>query len=370
MNILIGVSVVCIFVLLLCIFIDISNRLLEEKGEANVCINNEKSFRIKKGEKLLSALSKNGVYLPAACGGKGNCGKCKIKILSGKSILNSLEKAILTKEDQLDNFHLACQLKLREDLNISIPKDYLLIGCYKARLVETESLAYQIKKLEFVIENEEKLEFKAGQYIQILKKNLGEDTIRAYSISSSPVSNQKFTLDVQLVENGIMSNYLHNLNKDEIIEFCGPFGDMYIDEGMIKESDKKFILLIAGGVGLAPIRAISKYLLDIGFVGKIALFHGARSKKYLYNQDEFINLSKENSSFEYVPVLAEPALEDGWTGKTGLVTAILDEWVNNRTIDLSNVEAYICGPSLMIESTKESLEKLGIDSNNIHYDPF
>ena len=139
---------IIIFVFVLCLFIVLSGKILEEKGEVTVLINNDKEITTTKGEKLLSILSENNIFLPAACGGKGNCGKCKIKINSGNIRTTSLERLLLSENEIKDNFRLACQVKVRENLSLEIPTELLLAHSFKPKLTSIENLAYKIKRIK------------------------------------------------------------------------------------------------------------------------------------------------------------------------------------------------------------------------------
>ncbi len=358
---------ILVFILLLCIFITISEHFLGLRGEAEVCINSENKLKSKRGTKLLQVLAENNIFLPAACGSKGSCGRCKVKVLSGGGYLTSLEKALLSENELKDNFRLACQVKLREDIDLNIPQELLNVRGFKAKLIEKDNLAFGIKKLCFKLENGEKIDFKPGQYVQIIRDLPRENVIRAYSFSSSPKVKDEFTLDVQLVEGGLMSTYLHSLELGSVINFCGAFGDMFVD---LDKHNYNNILLIAGGVGLAPMRSIINYLKENSFKGNVVLFHGVRSKKYLYCENEYKKLQKEYENFKYYPVLSEPALEDGWIGKTGLVTEIFSEYLNETELSSDSIEAYLCGPSKMMEAAEKLLLEKGIEKKSIHSDPF
>ena len=367
MTFLYTVIAILIFITLLCLFIILSEKILGQSGEIEVCINSDTKFKANRGLKLLSVLAENKIYLPAACGGKGNCGKCKLNVLSGGGAITSLEKVALSEEEINKGFRLACQVKLRENINLDIPKSILNARSFKAKLIKKDNLAYKIKELRFKIENEEKLNFKAGQYIQINKELPRENVIRAYSLSSSPDDTDEFSLDVQLVEGGIVSPYLHSLEIGSVIDFCGPFVDMFFD---IKANKAKTIVLVAGGVGLAPMRSIVSNLSNKQFEGNMVLFHGVRSKKHLYSEKEYKKLQKELDNFEYHPVLSEPALEDGWIGETGLVTHSLEKWLIENESSVNNIEVYLCGPSKMMEASEKLLISKGVEAASIHSDPF
>ena len=367
MTFLYSIITICLFIVLLCLIIASSEKFLGQSGDVEVCINKDKKFKANKGLKLLSALAENNIYLPASCGGKGNCGRCQLKVLSGGGYPTALEHATLSETDIKAGTRLSCQIKLRENISLEIPQNLLNVQSFKAKLIGIKELAYRIKELHFKLEEGKELDFKAGQYVQITRTLPRENVIRAYSISSSPESKREFTLDIQLIEGGLMSNYLHSLEKDTIIDFCAPFGDMYVNTD---RENTGTILMVAGGVGLAPMRSIISYLVDTSFKGKIILFHGVRSKKYLYRENDYKKLKKEQPNFDYIPVLSEPALEDGWIGKTGLVTQILEEYLNENHYEKATIECYLCGPSKMMEISEKILIEKGIDTNKIHSDPF
>ena len=338
---------ICILVFILCFIIVLSEKFLGFSGEVEVNVNSEKRFKAKRGLKLLPVLAENNIFLPAACGSKGNCGRCRLKVISGGGYPTALEKISLSENDIKEGQRLACQVKLRENIDLDIPKELLNVRSFNAKLIEIKDLAYKIKCFRFKLENGEKLNFEAGQYIQITRELPREKAVRAYSISSSPNIKDEFTLDVQLIEGGLMSSYLHSLKLDNTINFCGPFGDMYVNSDIKND----IILLVAGGVGLAPMRSIISYLIENPSKSKIILFHGVRSKKNLYCETEYKKLQKDYSNFEYYPVLSEPALEDGWIGKTGLVTQALEEYLNEEKLLNDSLQAYLCGPSQMMEAT-------------------
>ena len=369
MTLIYTLLLICGFVMLLCGFIVLTGKILGQSGEIDVSVNQNNEFKAKRGLKLLEVLADNNIYLPAACGGKGNCGRCKIKVSAGGGYMTSLEKLYLSDKEQVEGIRLACQIKTRENISVNLPESMLLAHGFKAELVKIDNPAFRIKTLHFKLKNGETLDFKAGQYVQITRSLPWEKVIRAYSISSSPDLKNEFSLDVQLIEGGIMSGYLHSLEVGTKLDFCGPFGDMTADAEK-EETGNKTLILVAGGVGLAPMRSIVSSLINSSFKGKVVLLHGVRSRRNLYNEDEYRNLAKKQSNFDYFPVLAEPLLEDGWVEKTGLVTEVLDEWLSSNKEGLATAEAYLCGPSAMMEAASKLLIDKGIAAEHIHSDPF
>jgi Na+-transporting NADH:ubiquinone oxidoreductase subunit F len=138
----------------------------------------------------LAALLQNGIFIPSACGGRGSCGLCKVKVISGGGPLLSTETPYLTKEEQEDNIRLSCQVKVREDVAIEIPEELFSIREYTTTVEKIVDLTYDTKALYLRLPDGEELSFKAGQYVQIKVPQYGkvtEEVYRAYSIASSPL---------------------------------------------------------------------------------------------------------------------------------------------------------------------------------------
>lgn len=363
-DLIISVLVICIFVFLLCVIVVVSGKLMGQSGEAVLSVNDTEQKTVKRGQRLIDVLADNRIFLPAACGGKGNCGRCKL-IVSGGGPVTALEKIALTENEIKQGFRLGCQVKVRNDIGVKVPEELLNVKGFRATLVKAVDSAYHIKTLFFKLNNGDKLCFKAGQYVQITHEQPRERYIRAYSISSSPSCLDTFSLDVQLVENGTVSSYLHSIEVGSEIDFTGPYGDMWIDDF----SEDSEVLLLAGGVGIAPMKSIVAKFVDAGYVGKLVLFHGARSMKYLLEYDDLKKTAKTHKNFIYIPVLSEPALEDGWTENTGMVHEALENWLKCNNCS-TNSQAYICGPTPMMNAVTNVLMQNNFTCDRIHTDPF
>ncbi len=363
-DLIISVSAICIFVFLLCVIVVVSGKFMGQSGEAVLLVNASGRKTVKRGERLIDVLADNGIFLPAACGGKGNCGRCKL-IVTGSGPVTALEKVALTEKEIKQGFRLGCQVKVRNDIAVKVPEELLRVKSFRATLIKAVDSAYRIKTLFFKLNNDEKFCFKAGQYIQIAYEQPRERYIRAYSVSSSPSCFDSFSLDIQLVENGMVSSYLHSLEIGTEIDFTGPYGDMCIDDF----SEESEVILLAGGVGIAPMKAIVAEFADAGYVGRLVLFHGARSMKYLLEYDDLKKVAKAHKNFIYIPVLSEPALEDGWTENTGMVHEALENWLKCNNCS-QNSQAYICGPTPMMNAVTNVLMQNNFTCDRIHTDPF
>jgi Na+-transporting NADH:ubiquinone oxidoreductase subunit F len=348
--ILVGISVV----------LSIAQRVLVDYGECRISINGKTSLKVKGGETLLSYFIANKIFIPSACGGKSTCGFCKTKVLTDLGDLLPTEAVFITKEEKLDGMRLACQVKVKKDIEISFPEYLLATREYRATVVKVERLTHDIKHLGLRLESADGIAFKPGQYVQF--KIPGTEEFRAYSIASPPSRGNEIELIVRLVPGGLCSTYIHEiLREGSSVVLTGPYGDFYL-----REDSQKDIICIGGGCGMAPIRSILSRLSEEGMMRKATYFFGARSKKDLFYTEELRELESGFSNFRYVPALSDPKPTDQWDGDVGLITQI----VENHVGDASNAEAYLCGPQPMIDASVKVLTAKGMKQENILYDKF
>ena len=346
------------FVLFLCLVQALSAKLLKQSGTKKLTINDQAPIEVNCGDTLYEALSKNSIYLPAACGGRGTCGKCALKVKGGGFVL-PLEIVYFTPEELKAGMRLSCQLKVRDNLKVTIPEHLLQAESFVGTVSEIIQLSSDIKR--FIISTgAKKLNFKPGQYIQLTLEQPWERVIRAYSISSAQTQGQ-FSLDVQLISGGIMSGWLHSLKEGQALNITGPYGEMCFEE-----KETKDIVLIAGGVGFAPMKAILETIVQSNFKNKVYCFWGARSANDLYDHKWLQNLCKEKENMNYYPALSRPLIEDGWTGETGFI----HELVKKELPDNFSGKAFICGPARMMEACEKVLSAKGMKDDNIFKDPF
>jgi Na+-transporting NADH:ubiquinone oxidoreductase subunit F len=317
---------------------------------------------IERGDTLNNALAGAEVFLPAACGGKGTCGRCRIKVIEGAGKPVVLEKLVLDKDEIAGGIRLACQIKVRQNLRLEIPEKLLAVKSHAVELIAAEMASENIRIMTFRLPAGKKLEFCPGQYVQVFYRLPWENIIRAYSLSSDADVGDSFSLDVQRVEGGLVSSYLHQLQIGQYIEICGPFGEM-----MLRPEDQQCpVILVAGGVGLAPLRSILARLEKAGFQQQTFLFHGARNRKNLYGEEHFRRLDNDHAGFLYVPALSEPLIEEGWIGQHGMIHEVM----HRELKDCSNASAFVCGPAPMMSAVTKVLVAKGIPSDRIFTDPF
>lgn len=346
-------------ILIIALLLILAERVLVTYGECSLTLNGERAFKIPGGDSLLNYLNHYKIFIPSACGGKATCGFCKVKVLSGGGNILPTEEVYVTKQEREEGVRLACQVKVKKDIEIYIPEYLLEAEEFEARVTDIFSLTHDIKMLHLKILNKT-INFNPGQYIQF--KIPGTDEYRAYSVASTPTVKDGVELIIRLVPGGLCSAYVHKvLEKGDLVIFTGPFGDFYL-----RQESTKDIVAIAGGCGMAPIRSIVYYLAEKGMPRKMYYFFGARSKSDLFFTEELKALEKKFPNFKYIPALSEPKPQDKWDGEVGLITQVAEKYLDDK----QEKEAYLCGPPPMIDAAVKVLVKKGVKAENIFYDKF
>ena len=394
-------------ILILVLMLNLAESKLLPQGDVNLNINgdDDKSIQVRPGSTLLSALATENIFLPSACGGGGTCALCKCQVNEGGGEILPTEKGHINRTEAKDNWRLACQVKIKEDMKVHVPDEIFNIQKWDCTVRSNKNVATFIKELVLELPKGENLNFTAGGYIQIdipeyhnlnfknfnvekeyhedwdkfkiwdVTANNDEDCFRAYSMANHPAEGNIIMLNVRIatpppalwdqVPPGIASSYIFNLKKGDKVTISGPFGEFFA-----KETDREMGYL-GGGAGMAPMRSHLFDLLETKKTKrKITFFYGARSAKEMFYHDDFIKLEKENPNFKYIVGLSEPMSEDNWEGPTGFIHNVaLDSYLNDHD-DPSEIEYYMCGPPMMIDACDKMLYDLGVERDMIAYDSF
>ncbi len=347
-----------LFALVVSLLIIVSDKVLSNYGVCKVTINEDKEFEARGGDTLLRILFERKYFIPSACGGKGTCGYCKLRVTDGGGPALPTEKLILTSREVMMGMRLTCQLKVKNDIRIEIPPEYLEIQEYSGEVSFIKNVTSDIRKIRIKLKDPEKISYKPGQYVQVRIDSHGETDFRAYSMSSDPSRTGEIELNVKQIPNGLGSTYIHSLKEGDPVEFSGPYGDFYL------QNSSRKIICVAGGVGLAPLKSIVKYWETNQIQRKIELYYGARTIGDLYDHEYFSKLAEENGNFIYHPALSDPNGE--WKGESGFIHQVLQQNITEGETS----EAYLCGPPIMIDSVTEVLNKGNITSDRIWFDKF
>lgn len=345
------------------ILLVLADKFIADYGECRFIINNgEKEFLVNGGSTILSYLSSNKIFIPSACGGKATCGLCKGRVLSDIGPVLPTERPFLVKEELADNTRLLCQVKVKADTEIAIPEAYFLVKEYITTVESITPLTHDTRMFRFKLEEMSEISFKPGQFVQFRIPGAGEE--RAYSIASSPNNGNIIELIVRLVPGGLCTTYMFNeLKVGDKIFLIGPFGDFFL-----REETNNPIICVGGGSGSAPIRAIISYLREKKSEREIWSFYGGRRPGDIYFTEHYAEVAKEMKNFVHIPAISECTDEDKecWAGEEGLITHVIER---NMT-DVSEFEAYMCGPPIMLEKTTELLIKMGINKDRVYFDEF
>ncbi len=340
----------------------VAEAVLVNYGECALVINQDEERVVEGGKSLLAALMDEEIFVPSACGGRGSCGLCKVKVLEGGGPLLPTETPHLSDDEIESGVRLSCQVKVRRDMALEIPKEILSLEQYESTVTSIEDLNYDTRLIRLELIEPPSLSFRPGQYIQFECPPYGktpEPVYRAYSIASPASQQNSLELIVRRVPGGICTTYIFEvLEEEQKININGPYGDFYL-----RETDRE-IVFIAGGSGIAPIRSILFQMAGQHIDRKATLFYGANQLRDLYLQDELHGFEQTIPDFTYVPVVARA--EDEWEGEGGLVT----EAVDRRIEDAFSQEFYLCGSPAMIEAAVELLNEKNLAEDRTFFDKF
>ncbi len=368
MEYLIAPLVVAALSALLGAVIGIVDRIVNNYGDVNIEINGKKTLTVKGGDKLLSSLAAEGIFIPSACGGRGSCGACKCRVESDVGPHLPTEIPYMSKEEIEQNIRLACQVKVKEDIKIRIPDELFNVKKYLSKVTSIKNVTHDIKEVVFDLRGEE-IDFKAGRYVQIVVPPYGKikgSTQRAYSMSSKPSDKGIVELLIRLVPGGIATTWVHNhLSEGDEVQLIGPFGDFE------RHETDATMVCVAGGSGMAPFKSILYDMFDAGDLDReVWYFFGARTARDLFYLEELRELESKWDNFHFVPALSEPDEESGWNGETGLITDVLDRYLKSRMRTDREKEGYLCGSPGMIAACNNVMTGNGIPLDKIYYDKF
>ena len=408
MTIVLALAVALVVIWILVAVLLFARRKLVPGGKVKIRINGEREVEHERGCSLLQALSDEKVYVPSACGGGGSCGTCKGKVLSGGGSILPTELAHISRKMAADHYRLFCQVKVREDMEIEIPKEFFGIKKWKCTVVSNRNVATFIKELVLRLPEGEQLDFRSGGYIQIdipactvsfssidvderyradwqrmglfnLTMKNSSDTVRAYSMANYPAENQIVMLNVRIatppfnrkkgafekVNPGVASSYIHSLKPGDEVVVSGPYGEFFVEEG------RGEMMFIGGGAGMAPMRShIFHQFKTLHTQRKTTFWYGGRSLQELFYQNDFEEIARENDNFSFHIALSDPQPDDHWTGATGFIHQVIyDQYLKDHPAP-EDIQYYICGPPLMLQAVLKMLDSLGVSPENIHYDDF
>src|SRR6185436_17071087 len=304
------------------------------------------TFSVAPGETLLEAALRQNIGLPYGCR-NGACGACKGMLRAGELVYGEYQERALHPAEKAAGKALTCCTRPVGDIVFEVrelagAKD-LAIRTMPCRVERIEKVADEVAILYIKLPTGERLQFLAGQYIDILMK---EGKRRSFSLANAPHDDQFLQLHVRRTPGGAFSKWVFDEMKERtILRFEGPLGTFFLRE----DSDKP-MLFVAGGTGFAPIKAQIEHAFHHGVDRQMVLYWGVRSLKDLYLADLPAKWQKEHGNFSFVPVVSDPLPGDAWQGRTGFVhQAVLDDFDS-----LAGFQVYACGAPAMTDIARQT----------------
>jgi CDP-4-dehydro-6-deoxyglucose reductase, E3 len=308
-----------------------------------------RSFSAEPDETLLDAALRQGLTLPYGCK-DGACGACKGKVLSGQVDHGKSQPHALTDAEKAEGKTLYCCAKAESDLVIECKQMTLAsdipVKTLPSRIEKMERLAPDVIEMFLRLPANERLQFWAGQYIDILLK---DGKKRSFSLANAPHDDEFLQLHIRHVPGGLFTEQVFTTMKArDILRFNGPHGSFYL-----REESTKPVILLAGGTGFAPIKAIVEHAIAEKCTRPLHVYWGAKARIDLYQNALAEQWASQYANIKYVPVLSEPAASDNWDGRTGFVhQAVVADFP-----DLSGYQVYACGSPLMIDAARADFVK-------------
>ena len=418
LTLLSSVVIFLIITLLLVAILLTAKRYLVKSGMVDITLNDKKNVEARSGKSLLSTMADANIFLPSACGGKGSCGQCKVQVFEGGGEILPTETVHFSRKEVKDDWRLACQVKVKDNMKIGVPESVLDIKEWECEVISNKNVATFIKEFIVALPPGEHMNFIPGSYAQIkippyemsydrdIDKSLigdeylpswekfglfslacrnTETTVRAYSMANYPAEGDRIMLTVRIatppfkpkpqvgfmdVMPGIASSYIFTLKPGDKVRMSGPYGDFH----PIFDS-KAEMMWIGGGAGMAPLRAqimhMTKTLKTTD--REMHYFYGARALNEVFYLNDFLELEKEFPNFHFHLALdrPDPAADAAGVKYTpGFVHQVIyDTYLKNHDAP-EDIEYYMCGPGPMSAAVNKMLDSLGVEPESIHYDNF
>ncbi len=406
-----GVGMFTGVVLALVTIILVARSRLVPSGNVRILINDDesKALSVPAGGKLLNVLADNEVFVSSACGGGGTCAQCKVNIYEGGGDILATETSHITKHEAREGVRLSCQVNVKQDMKIEVPPEVFSVKKWECEVVSNDNVATFIKEFVVKLPEGETLDFQPGGFIQIevppfecdfkdfegiderfhpdwdrfnvwdFKLVNTEPVFRAYSMANHPAEGDIIMLNIRIatpppdrekggwedVPPGIASSYVFSRKPGDMVTISGPFGEFFI-----QETDREMVY-IGGGAGMAPLRSHLYHLFHTLKTGrKVSYWYGARNPNEVFYEDHFRKIEEEFPNFTFHIAMSEPRPEDNWDGYVGFIHQVVYDHYLKDHLAPEDVEYYLCGPPLMLQSALGMLDDLGIEEEMIRFDEF
>ena len=406
-TVLAAIAVIAIVALVLVALLLFVKKKVTPSGTVRIDINDgSRTLEVVPGSNLMGTLAQENIFLASACGGKANCGQCKVQVEEGGGEILPTETGFFNRKQVKDNWRLGCQVKVKDDIKIKVDESALNAKKFQCEVISNQNVATYIK--EFTVRLPEKMDFRSGQYIQVdvpafhvrfsdfdvapeyraewerfgftgLECVNTDPTVRAYSMASYPAEGDILKLNVRIatpprgmqVSPGIASSYIFSLKPGDSVALSGPYGDFLLPQ---VDSDDVEYIFVGGGAGMAPLRSHIMHLFrTLHTTRRVTFFYGARALREAFYLEDFSQLERDFPNFKFHLALdrPDPAADSAGVSYTaGFVHNVMYENYLKDHGAPEDVKYFMCGPPMMVSAVTNLLDSLGVSSDNILFDNF
>ena len=415
-----AIALMVVVILILVAILLIVKTAITPKGTIKIDINGgKKTLDVTPGGNLMGTLANNQIFLPSACGGKANCGQCKVQVFEGGGEILPTETGFFNRKQIKEGWRLGCQVKVKDNLKIQVAESALSVKKLECEVISNKNVATFIKEFTVKLPEGENLEFKSGEYIQIdipayhlyfkdidvepeyrkdwekfgffnLESVNPTPTIRAYSMASYPGEKGIIKLNVRIatppfdrsvpreqgpkllpVNPGIASSYVFTRKPGDKVTISGPYGEFLLPKN---DPDDVEYIFVGGGAGMAP---LSSHIMELFKTLKtnrtVHFFYGARALVEAFYLEDFAEIEKEFPNFKFHLALDRPdpaADEAGVSYTAGFVHNVMYETYLKDHEAPEDIKYFMCGPPMMVGAVNKLLDSLGVPPENVLYDNF
>ncbi len=336
-----------------------------------------REIECREDQTILDACLRGGVWLPHSCT-HGTCGTCKSEVVDGDVDHGESSSFALMDFERDEGKLLPCCATPRSDVvieaDIDVDEDIEMypVEDFTGTVLALEDIALDTKRL--VVELDRDIAFNAGQYMKFVvpaRDGLPE-VDRTWSIASPPTEARRLEFHVRRVAGGRGTDgwVFAGMTVGDTMRLSGPYGRFVLHLG-----DDRDAILVAGGTGLAPLKAMVRHALENdAYDGHLTLYQGGRSREWLYDVAELTAMAQEHPDrFTYRPCLSEETADDVVASGDevaaygfGMVTDVIDA----EHPSLSGKTGYLCGPPPMVEAALKTLMSKRLFPRDIYREDF
>jgi propane monooxygenase reductase subunit len=319
-------------------------------------------FEVDEDETVLRGAFRQGLMLMHGCK-EGQCAACKSFLLDGEVDLDKYSNFALNDFEKEEGWTLLCRAHALTDLEVELinyDEEVLRSGvALKTEAMRVETIEALTDDIHRLVLSGSEIQFKPGQYCDI--KIPGSEDVRSFSMANLPGDRLEFMIKVY--PDGKFSSLLsgNELQEGHELEVTGPYGVF-----TLREKSDRPLLFIGGGAGMAPILGLLRSMADQGIDRPAVYYYGARGPKDLFHLAELAELEQRLKNFRFVPALSDVGGDDEWDGERGLITDV----VARCETELSEVDAYLCGPPPMVDAAIGLLVQNGVPESRVYFDKF